>query len=137
MMMAAAGGGLFVGLLIGCMIGIWGAKRKVKAHYTELCDELTRMQKTARAKLYDDDPNLNAHLRKMNNALNQTYKAAEALEDQIRVIERKTEGGREIAASTQYVARMISDFRGEPIPPEFEPPSPRIVARKANAPKAE
>lgn len=109
----AAGAAALIGLLLGTMVGAWGAGRKFRRHYEEVRAEVTRLRQVAEDKLADDDPDLNTLLGKLNDAVSQTYKAAESLENQGKIIRRKSEGGREVIASSRYIARMIDEFSGE------------------------
>lgn len=116
----AAGVAAIISLVAGGLLGVWLAHRKFTRHYEEVRGEVARMRRIAEDKLSDDDPDLNALLRKLNDAVSQTYKAAEGLENQGRIIRKKSEGAREVIASSRYIARMIDEFSGdepEPLPP--------------------
>jgi hypothetical protein len=103
---------VFVSLLGGVILGAWLARRKFKLHYAGVCGEVDRLRSIAERKLTGDDPDLETLLRDLSDTVHKAVKAAEALENQGQVIRRKTEGGREIVASSRTVARMIEDYNG-------------------------
>lgn len=120
----AAGAAAIVSLIVGGIVGVWFAHRKFNRHYEEVRGEVMRMRRVAEEKLAGDDPDLNALLCKLNDAVNRTYKAVEGLEDEGRIIRRKSEGAQEVIASSRYIGRMIDEFAGDE-PEPIEPARPR------------
>lgn len=116
----AAGVAVVIGLIAGGFLGVWLAHRKFSLHYEEVRGEVTRMRRIAEEKLDGDDPDLAALLRKLNEAVHQTHKAVEGLENEGRIIRKKSEGAREVIASSRQITRMIDEFAGD----EPEPPPP-------------
>jgi len=116
-----AGGAVVVALLAGLVIGAALARRRFNQHYEEVRFEITRLNDIAEKKLAGDDPNIETLLTKLNETVGQAIKAAEALENQSKIIRRKTQGGREIVRSSRIVAHMIDEFTGEP--PEAPAPA--------------
>ena len=133
-------GGIAVALLVGLLLGAALARRKFNQHYEEVRFEIARLNNIAERKLSGDDPNIETLLGKLNETVGQAVKAAEALEQQSRIIRLKTEGGREIVESSRDVTRMIDEFTGEPPEePAEETPEPKQEPRVTNgaAPEVE
>ncbi len=85
----------------------------MRARVEEIGGEIVRMHKMAQDKLSGDDPDLKTLLRNLNTAVEQTYRAVDALEDQAQLTKRKSQGGREIIASSRHIVSMIEDIGGE------------------------
>jgi len=98
------------GLLLGGLFGAWLMDRRIKRRLEEVGSEVARLHQIAEAKLGGDDPDLPSLLRDLNKAVEQTYRAADALENQSAVTRRKSEGGKEITASSKHIIRMMEDM---------------------------
>lgn len=117
-----AGIGSF-GVIIGVFAGFRFADRRLKRHYAEVRSEVIRLRAVAEEKLSDDEPDLDSMLRNLNEAVQDTFKAAAALENHEVVVARQHEGGKEVIASSRFIVRMIDELGGEPI--ESVEPAPR------------
>jgi hypothetical protein len=120
---AAALGGLFMGGLGGS----WITGRRMRNRVEEIGGEVVRMRRAAEDKLLEDDPNLPDLMRNLNTAVDQAYRAIDALENQSELTKRKTEGAKEVVAKSRDIIRMIEDM-GADLP--YEPPA-RQKAQKA------
>jgi len=85
----------------------------MRARVEEIGGEIVRMQKVAQDKLSGDDPDLKTLLRNLNTAVEQTYRAVDALEDQAQLTRRKSEGGKQVIASSRQIVSMIEDIGGK------------------------
>lgn len=106
---AAAGLG---GVIFGILMGAWYADKKLQRQYKEVRGEIARLRLVAEEKLSGDDPDLNDLLNNLHSAVNGAYKAIEAMENQAALTKRKSEGGREVIASSRHIIRMIDDLAG-------------------------
>mgnify|MGYP001239168171 CR=1 FL=1 len=98
------------GLLIGALAGAWFADRRLRRMWTGVGDEIVRMRAVAEDTLLGDDPELPNLLRDFNLAADKTFRAIEALQDQIALTRRKSEGGREVVASSRHIVRMMEEM---------------------------
>ncbi|MEO1240707.1 MAG: hypothetical protein AAFX54_02260 [Pseudomonadota bacterium] len=127
-----AGTGFF-GVVIGLLAGFRFADRRLKRHYAEVRSEVTRLRAVAEEKLSDDEPDLDSMLRNLNEAVQDTFKAAAALENHEAVVARQHEGGKEVIASSRFIVRMIDELSGETTAsaapaPRKTPPTVKITA---------
>ena len=118
----AALGGLFIGAVLATLI----TARRMRARVEEIGAEVSRLHKIAQDKLSGDDPDLKTLLRNLNTAVEQTYRAADALEDQSQLTRRKSEGAKEIIASSRHIVGMMEEMGADvqhiSAPPEEEGP---------------
>jgi len=118
-----------VSVLVGGLIGFVIADRRMKRLYTEVRSEVSRLRSVAVDKLSHEPVDLESLLRNLNSAVQDTFKAAEALESHETVVARQHEGGKEVIASSRYIIRMIDELGGktpEPSEPVISnlPPQP-------------
>jgi len=112
-LLVIGGGAALGGLLIGALLGSFFSGRRMRARVEEIGGEIVRMQKVAQDKLSGDDPDLKTLLRNLNTAVEQTYRAVDALEDQAQLTKRKSEGGKQVIASSRQIVSMIEDIGGD------------------------
>lgn len=130
MELAIIGAGAAVGgLVLGAVIGAWLTNRKMRRQYEDLRVEIVSLKRNAEGRLANDTPELETLLRSLQGAVEETYKAVEALEAQGRIMREKTDCGREIVLSSRNIVDMIDDFSGgsiemredaEPIRAQYE-----------------
>jgi methyl-accepting chemotaxis protein len=108
------------GFIVGALLTAFFSRRKTRARVKELSGEIARMHMVAKDKMAGDDPDLKTLLRNLNTAVEQTYRAVDALEDTAQLTKRKSEGGRQILAASHQIASMIEELGGEM--PEVEMP---------------
>ena len=113
-------GALVFSLFIGVFAGFRFADRRLKKQYAEVRQEVSRLRAIAEEKLATEEPNLDTMLRNLNDAVQDTFKAASALENHETVVARQHEGGKEVIASSRFIIRMIDDLGGEPLEPSPE-----------------
>jgi ABC-type transporter Mla subunit MlaD len=107
------GGAAFGGFVVGALLTAFFSKRRTRARVQELGGEIARMHKVAKDKMAGDDPDLKTLLRNLNTAVEQTYRAVDALEDTAQLTKRKSEGGRQILASSRQIVSMIEELGGD------------------------
>ncbi len=117
------GGAALGGLLLGALIGAMLTARRMRAQVEEIGEEVVRLHKVAQDKLSGDDPDLKTLLRNLNTAVEQTYRAVDALEDQAELTRRKSQGGKEVIASSRHIIGMIEEMGGD-VPHMSAPPEP-------------
>lgn len=124
------------GLLIGAISGVWFADRRLRRRIEEVGAEIVRLRGVAEEKLSADDPDLPTLLRNLNTAVEQTYRAVDALEQQAKLTKLKSEGGKEIIASSKHIMRMVEDLGAEL--PEISKPArtPKLVAQPKSKKKS-
>lgn len=105
---AAAAGGMIAGGLLGA----WYADRKLRLHYRDVRSEIVRLRAVTEEKLSGDDPKLDDLLENLHAAANSAYAAIQAMEAQAAITRRKSEGSREIIASSRHIIRMIDEYSG-------------------------
>lgn len=135
---AIAGGGALAGILIGGLLGFRIADKRLKRLYEEVRGEVFRLRGIAKEKLSSEEPDLDTLLRSLNNAVQDTFKAAAALEHHEKVVTRQHEGGKEVIASSRHIIRMIDELAGdepEPMNPVKAPPAPKLNDDDAGAAK--
>lgn len=113
------------GLLIGALAGAWFADRRLRRMWTGVGDEIVRLRAVAEDTLLGDDPELPNLLRDFNLAADKTFRAIEALQDQIALTRRKSEGGREVVASSRHIVRMMEEM-GVDVPYAEPAPTARL-----------
>ncbi len=107
------GGAAFGGFVVGALLTAFFSRRRTRTRVKELGGEIARMHKVAKDKMAGDDPDLKTLLRNLNTAVEQTYRAVDALEDTAQLTKRKSEGGRQILASSHQIVSMIEELGGE------------------------
>ena len=110
-------GALVFSLFIGVFAGFRFADRRLKKQYAEVRQEVARLRAIAEEKLATEEPDLDTMLRNLNDAVQDTFKAASALENHETVVARQHEGGKEVIASSRFIIRMIDELGGEPLEP--------------------
>ena len=105
--------GVVVGLIIGGLIGAKVADAKIRRLYAEVRDEMVRVRRVAQDKLAVEEPDLEKLLQDLNRGVEQTFRAAAALENHEKMMIRKTEAGKEITASSRYIIKMIDELSGD------------------------
>lgn len=126
LILAASAAGI-VGLMLGAMAGAWFADRRLRRLWSEVGDEIVRMKGVAEDTLLGDDPNLPALLRDFNTATEKAFRAVEALQNQVALTKRKSDGGKEVVASSRHIVRMMEEL-GVDVPYAAPSPPPRIEA---------
>ncbi len=126
-------GAALAGLLIGVIVGSMTTGRRMRRRVEEIGDEMAKLTRVAEQKLLDDDPNLPDLTQNLNAAVEQTYKAVDALENQSALNRQKTEGAKEIAASSRRIMSMMEDMGAEV--PHVQAPKLKSVAEQLE-PKA-
>lgn len=125
-------GALVFSLFIGVFAGFRFADRRLKKQYAEVRQEVARLRAIAEEKLATEEPDLDTMLRNLNDAVQDTFKAASALENHEAVVARQHEGGKEVIASSRFIIRMIDEVGGEPLEPAPEklksPPAIKLTA---------
>lgn len=125
----------FGGVLAGAFGGAWFADRRMRRRVEEVGVEVLRLKKVAEEKLLDDDPDLPDLLRNLNKAVEQAYRAVDALEDQSALTKRKTEAAKEVVASSRHIVRMMDEMGAEM--PYVSPANSQIIEAEASPePKA-
>lgn len=131
----AAGGALAAGALIGGIIGFKVADGRMKRLYEDVRGEVARVRSVAQEKLSTEEPDLNTLLRDLNNSVQDTFKAAAALENHEKIVTRQHEGGKEVLASSRHIIRMIDEASGNP-PDELNDidiaPAPVLTAEEVS-----
>ena len=108
--LAIGAGAVVVGFILGAIGGSVATGRRMRRQIEEIGSEVATLTRVAEDKLLDDDPNLPDLMRNLNTAVEQAYKAIDALENQSELNRRKTEGAKEIAAATRRVINMMEDM---------------------------
>lgn len=106
-------GGVIVSMIIGALIGAKIADMRLRKLYGEVRDEIVRVRNVADEKLAVDEPDLEMLLQDLNRGVEQTFKAAAALDNHEKMMIRKTEAGKEITASSRYIIKMIDELGGD------------------------
>ena len=106
-------GGSLVSMIVGGLIGAMIADRRLRRLYGEVREEMVRVRNVAQDKLAVDEPDLEKLLQDLNRGVEQTYRAAAALENHEKMMIRKTEAGKEITASSRYIINMIDELGGD------------------------
>ncbi|PQA85373.1 hypothetical protein CW354_20710 [Marinicaulis flavus] len=123
------------GMALGALIGAWFADRKLRKHYQEVRSEIVRLRSVAEKKLAGDDPKLDDLLENLHAAANKAYAAIQAMENQAKFTRLKSDGGKEVIASSRHIIRMIDEYSGaEPEPYVIEPKkkqAPKVTAEPA------
>ncbi len=108
-----AAGGVIVSMIIGGLIGAKLADMRLRKLYAEVRDEMVRVRNVASEKLAVDEPDLEKLLQDLNRGVEQTFRAAAALDGHEKMMIRKTEAGKEITASSRYIIKMIDELGGD------------------------
>ncbi len=108
-----AAGGVIVSMFIGALIGAKLADMRLRKLYAEVRDEVVRVRRVADEKLAVDEPDLDKLLQDLNRGVEQTYRAAAALDNHEKMMIRKTEAGKEITASSRHIIKMIDELGGD------------------------
>ncbi len=127
--LAIGAGASIGGFILGAIGGSMATGRRMRRQIEEIGAEVTALTRITEDKLLDDDPNLPDLARDLNAAVEQAYKAIDALENQSELNRRKTEGAKEIAASTRRVIQMMEDIGAEL--PNLPTPKLESVAEQA------
>lgn len=103
-------GAALAGVLVGISGGAFLMNRRMTRRIEEVGRELTRLQRVAEEKLLEDDPDLPDLMRNLNKAVEQSYRAIDALENQSSLNRQKTDGAKEIVASSRHILQMMEDM---------------------------
>ncbi len=126
-------GAAIAGLLIGVVFGSMTTGRRMRRRVEEIGEEMAKLTKVAEQKLLEDDPDLPDLTRNLNSAVEQAYKAVDALENQSALNRQKTEGAKEIAVSSRRIIAMMEEM-GADVP---HMPAPKLESVADHAqPKA-
>ena len=132
-------GAILVGVFFSVLSGFYFADRRLKRQYADVREEVIRLRAVAEDKLSDDEPDLDSMLRNLNDAVQDTFKAAAALENHETVVARQHEGGKEVIASSRFIVRMIDELGGKAIAetpmPLKQPPPIKLAADQKKADK--
>lgn len=120
-----------VGLALGVLCGAWYADRKLRRHYAEVRSEIVRLRAVTEEKLSGDDPKLDDILEDLHAAANKAYAAIQAMENQAAITRRKSDGSKEVIASSRHIIRMIDEYSGE----TPEPAETYVIEAKKTEPK--
>lgn len=120
-----ASGAAIIALIVGVLIGFTIADRRLRRLYEDVREEIVRVRRVAQDKLAPDEPGLDSLMQDFNDAVSQTFKAAEALDHHEKAVIRKTEAGKEIAASSRHIINMIDELAGEAVERSRNKLSPR------------
>lgn len=131
-----AGLAAVAGVAIGAFSGAWFADRRLRRHYEEVRGEVASLRALAEDKLSGDDPDLDTLLNNIHTAVDGAYRAIEAMETQAAITKRKSEGGREVIASSRQIMRMIDELTGGAIETFETRKQAPTIAPKAQAPIA-
>ncbi len=130
-----AGAGL-VGLLLGWLAATMMARRKYREQAEEVRSEVVRLRALAEEKLSGDVPDLDDLISNFQSAATSAYDAIQAMETQVKITKAKSEGSRQVIASSAQIIRMIEDQAGlDGSPAAIKPVSektkaPRLTAKK-------
>ena len=105
----AAGAGVG-GLFVGALVGAWFANKRLRGQVEEIGEEVARLTRTAEDKLLEDDPDLPDLLRELNNAVEKTHRAVDALENQSELTKQKTAAAKDIAGTSRRIMAMMEDI---------------------------
>lgn len=108
-----AAGGVIVSMIIGGLIGAKLADMRLRKLYAEVRHEVAHVRNVASEKLAVDEPDLEKLLQDLNRGVEQTFRAAAALDDHEKMMIRKTEAGKEITASSRHIIKMIDELGGD------------------------
>ena len=133
--LAIGAGAVVVGFILGAIGGSVATGRRMRRQIEEIGSEVATLARVAEDKLLDDDPNLPDLMRNLNTAVEQAYKAIDALENQSELNRRKTEGAKEIAAATRRVINMMEDM-GADLPHVSAPKIQSVADETEEASKA-
>lgn len=117
-----------VGLLAGALLGAWYADKKLRLHYQDVRGEIVRLRAVTEEKFSGDDPRLDDLLENLHAAANTAYAAVQAMEAQAIITRRKSEGSKEVIASSRHIIRMIDEYSGEA-------PQSYVIEPKKQAPE--
>ncbi|WP_428409393.1 hypothetical protein [Hyphococcus sp.] len=131
----SAGAGL-AGLLLGWLAANLMARRKYRAQAEEVRGEVVRLRAIAEEKLSGDVPDLDELIGNFQTAATSAYDAIQAMETQVKITKAKSEGSRQVIASSAQIIRMIEDQAGldgaavaiKPVSEKAK--APRLTARK-------
>lgn len=112
-LLIVGGASAFVALFIGVFAGSLATSRRMKRQVEEIGEEMAALMKVAEQKLLDDDPALPELSHNLNAAVEQAYRAIDALENQSALNRQKTEGAKEIAAMSRRIMTMMEDMGAE------------------------
>ena len=130
-----AGAGL-AGLLLGWAVATLMARRKYRTQAEEVRGEVVRLRAIAEEKLSGDVPDLDELISNFQTAATSAYDAIQAMETQVNITKAKSEGSRQVIASSAQIIRMIEDQAGLDGAPAMVKPvsekakAPRLTARK-------
>ena len=120
-----------VGLALDAFCGAWYADKKLRRHYAEVRGEIVRLRAVTEEKLSGDDPKLDDILDDLHSAANKAYAAIQAMENQAAITRRKSDGSKEVIASSRHIIRMIDEYSGA----EPEPLERHVIQAKKPEPK--
>ena len=126
-------GASLAGLLLGWLGGAWTARRKYRTQAEEVLGEVVRLRVLAEEKLSGDDPDLEELVDNFQTAVTGAYDAIQAMENQVKITKVKSEGSRQVIASSAQIIRMIEDQAGLDAAPVVITPqakAPRLAAKK-------
>ncbi|WP_375203112.1 hypothetical protein [Hyphococcus sp.] len=132
LILIGAGAGL-AGLFFGWLGGAWTARRKYREQAEEVLGEVVRLRATAEEKLSGDDPDFDALIDNFQTAVTGAYDAIQAMENQVKITKVKSEGSRQVIASSAQIIRMIEDqagLDGAPVDITPKTKAPRLAAKK-------
>ena len=126
-------GAALAGLVVGWISATLSARRKYREQAEEVRGEVMRLRALAEEKLSGDDPNLDELIGNFQSAATSAYDAIKAMEGQVEITKAKSEGGRQVIASSAQIIRMIDEQAGlddEPAAAPEKKKSPRLTAKK-------
>ncbi len=100
-------------MIVGGLIGAKIADMRLKRLYQDVREEVVRVRNVAHEKLAVDEPGLEKLLQDLNRGVEQTFRAAAALDNHEKMMIRKTEAGKEITASSRHIIKMIDELGGD------------------------
>lgn len=132
-------GAALAGLALGWLGAMLVARRKYRDQAEEVRGEVVRLRALAEEKLSGDVPDLDELINNFQSAAMNAYEAIQAMENQVNITRMKSEGSRQVIASSAQIIRMIEDQAGldetaVAIKPKADAKSttktPRLTAKK-------
>lgn len=135
------GGASLAGILIGLLAGSVMTGKRYRSRLESVGEEVVRLKQIAEGKLSEEDPDLPRLLTELNGALEQTYRAVDALENQSALMREKSKSTNDVKKSVREIITMMEDMgtnmpyvpasRVEQISAKLEKPEPEVMKAPA------
>ena len=119
-------GGALAGLVLGAAVGVFWTGRTMRRRFSEIGEEVVQLRAIAERNLVQDDPDLPTLLRNLNTAVEQAYRAVDALEQQHELTKQKTKAGKEVLTASRHIMDLFEDMGAEL--PETTYSAPKEIA---------